>query len=609
MLRPEDKPHIIQICAYVSGLPLGIELSSAWVRAFSCQEIAKSIQQDLDFLHTSSPDVPTRHRSLRAAFDHSWRLLSEEDRRTISKLSIYRNGFSSHAAERLANANPIMLANYVDKNILTRQSNGRYLMPETLRTYALEILKADPLDYQNCINAHGEYYLNLLIALFTAFAGENGASAIKEFWLDVDNIQDAVNWVIEQHDWSLLEASLNPLLSFYELQGRIREGYDITIAILKRVAELIGMQQPDIYYSLLGWDGAFSFRLGFSQDALEKMKARLAYAQSQNDIVYAANTLMLLADSHRRHGDLIIALEEINQCMEIFTPLATSDNALLLGFYANALTVQGMIQVRLGQLEAAHQTVYLCNAVLERSRTRYVRIRLLDLQARIAAVEHRHQESLDLRMEAVAIAEEFNDRRYIAILMNNLSDSAEHIGDVQSSIAYMDKANQISSEIGDRQLIALTSNNLGLLTLLHQNPSDAIPIYERSLTMYRAIHNILGTFLTLRDTSRAYLMARDPISARHLIVEALQLGKELDKPILVLQLLTVIAHLTVQTGQPERAVRLCSLAVAHLNTETFMHGEAKKLLAEIAPQAPDESPLPSSPAPELPTFASLLAEL
>ena len=104
VLRPEDKPHIIQICSQVGGLPLGIELSSAWVRAFSCQEIAKSIQQDLDFVHTNSPDIPTRHRSLRAAFDHSWRLLSEEDRRTISKLSIYRNGFSSHAAERLANA-------------------------------------------------------------------------------------------------------------------------------------------------------------------------------------------------------------------------------------------------------------------------------------------------------------------------------------------------------------------------------------------------------------------------------------------------------------------------------------------------------------------------
>jgi hypothetical protein len=33
---------------------------------------------NLDVLATSLRDVPTRHRSIRAVFDHSWKLLSEE---------------------------------------------------------------------------------------------------------------------------------------------------------------------------------------------------------------------------------------------------------------------------------------------------------------------------------------------------------------------------------------------------------------------------------------------------------------------------------------------------------------------------------------------------
>ena len=608
-LCPEDKPAILQICKLVDGLPLGIELSSSWVRAFSCQEIADSIQINLDFAQTTSPDVPTRHRSLRAAFDHSWQLLSEEDRRTISKLSIYRNGFSQQAADQLANANSTMLASYVDKNLLARQPNARYMMPETLRTYALEYLKADPQEYESLLDAHSEYFLNYLLSLYVVFTGKSGASAIKEFWLDADNTLDALYRAIEQRNWPLVSESIDPLMSAYELQGRIREGNDHAIAIMKRITDLIGMRQPDIYYSLLGWAGNFSFRLGLSQEAFEKMNTSLVYTQSQGDMFHSARTLLFLADAHRRHGDQNTALQEITQCLELLEPQIASGNTVLSGAYAYALTILGMIQHKLDQFEAVWQTLFRCNAVLEKSDRYYFRIRSLDLQARIAVSEGRTKESIDLRLEAIAIAEEFNDRRNIAILLNNLGDSMEHMGDRQSTIAYIAKANQISSEMGDRQLLALTNNNLGFFALQDKNLSDAIAYYERSLTMYRLIHNTLGTFMTLRDTSRAYLLTHDLTSARSLIVEALQLGAELGDPDLVMQLLTVIAHLLAQTGQPERAMQLCSIAIARSSTDSYIRNEAEKLLTEIAPQFPEFATTQSPVNPALPTFASLLAEI
>ena len=609
VLRQEDKPHIIQIISQVGGLPLGIELSSAWVRAYSCQEIASSIAQNLDFIQSSSPDIPTRHRSLRAAFDHSWRLLSEEDRRTLSKLSIYRNGFSAQAADQLANANPTILASYVEKNMLAQMAGDRFLMLETLRMYALENLKADQQEYDHLLDAHSDYFLNFLIEKFASFAGETGAALVKEIWLDTENFRDAINRAIEREHWSLLTLAIGPLMAAYDIQGRFMEGHEHNNAIIKQLSDQTKKQVPELYYLLYGWNGHFSFRLGFSHAAMEKMRISMEFAQSQGNLVLAANFLMLMADAHRRHGDYETALQEITQSVAWLASAITDENTLLTGFYANALSLMGVIQHRVSQFEAAHQTLSLCLAALEKTGARYVRIRALDLQARLAVTDQKYQEAFDLRQEALAIAEEFNDHRNIAIMLNNLGDSAEQLGDNHGAYTLILKANRISSETGDQQLQALTSNNLGLLSLQQNNLPDAIQYYHKSLDMYRRIRNTLGTFLTLRDTSRAHLRVHDLENARLLISEALQLGSELGKPNYVFQLLSVIANLLAQTGRTERAIQLCSIILDHPDTGSFTRNETQQLLAEISPQTTEPGTSLPDLAPGLPTFESLLAEL
>jgi predicted ATPase len=66
----------------------------------SCEEIAEEIERSLEFLTTSLRDLPARHRSLRAVFDHSWRLLGPEEQRVLRRLAVFRGGFSRDAAEQ-----------------------------------------------------------------------------------------------------------------------------------------------------------------------------------------------------------------------------------------------------------------------------------------------------------------------------------------------------------------------------------------------------------------------------------------------------------------------------------------------------------------------------
>ena len=90
----------LRICRLVEGMPLGIELAASWVSVLSCAEIADEIERNIDFLATSMRDVPERHRSLRAAIDQSWRLLSDEQRSAFSRLSVFRGSFMAAPRSR-----------------------------------------------------------------------------------------------------------------------------------------------------------------------------------------------------------------------------------------------------------------------------------------------------------------------------------------------------------------------------------------------------------------------------------------------------------------------------------------------------------------------------
>src|SRR5690606_5053627 len=99
----EERGAISRICAVVGGAPLGIELAAGWLALLTCAEIADTLSREgLDFLATSLHDVPARHRSLREVFEHSWRLLSEEQRTALAALSVFQGGFTRTSAAAVA---------------------------------------------------------------------------------------------------------------------------------------------------------------------------------------------------------------------------------------------------------------------------------------------------------------------------------------------------------------------------------------------------------------------------------------------------------------------------------------------------------------------------
>ena len=157
VLPVEERRAVARLCRLVEGMPLGIELAAAWVQTLSCQEIAQETERSLDFLAVSARDVPDRHRSIRAVFDHSWKLLSAEEQQVMRRLSVFRGGFRREAAEAVAEATLPLLSALIDKSLLRRTAANRYDLHELVRQYAEAKLQDIPQEFETTRDRHSAY--------------------------------------------------------------------------------------------------------------------------------------------------------------------------------------------------------------------------------------------------------------------------------------------------------------------------------------------------------------------------------------------------------------------------------------------------------------------
>ena len=124
-------------------------------------EIAAEIEAGLDFLAADLADLPLRQRSMQAVFAGSWQGLSPAEQAVLSRLSVFRGGFTREAAESVAGANLRILLTLLNKSLLHRTAGGRYNIHELLRQFAARRLYEAGESEQTC-RAHGRYFSRLV---------------------------------------------------------------------------------------------------------------------------------------------------------------------------------------------------------------------------------------------------------------------------------------------------------------------------------------------------------------------------------------------------------------------------------------------------------------
>jgi predicted ATPase/DNA-binding CsgD family transcriptional regulator/transcriptional regulator with XRE-family HTH domain len=302
-LAGANRAAVAQICQLVDGMPLGIELAAAWVRVLSPDEIAGEVRRSLDFLTLNDRDADPRHRSMRAVIDHSWSLLTDEERHIMARLSIFRGGCQREAAERIAGVTLPALLALLDKSLLQRsegpQGAARYEMHELVRQYAAAQLEADPNEAAGTRDRHCAYYAAWVNSKKMALQSLQQHIAVAEIMTEIDNLratwQHAVERRLIEPLWLMSEGTV--LLWFYELRSWYQEGMAITRQAVDalRTPPPANRTEEILLGTLTGCQGWFTFRCGNPTVGLQLLEDSLALLQPGDHPLFLLFTLEQLA--------------------------------------------------------------------------------------------------------------------------------------------------------------------------------------------------------------------------------------------------------------------------------------------------------------------------
>ena len=270
-LTGENVSGVGQVCQLVEGMPLAIRLAASWVPLLSPQEIASELTRSLDMLATDRQDVPLRQRSMRATLDHTWRLLTERERKLLQGLAIFRGGFAREAAQQVTGASLLELMGLADRSLLQPSLPGRYEIHELSRQYAQGKLNQSSDAGAAIRDRHCAYYVAALLKWGADLKGARQKAALAEIEADVENVMVAWKLAITVGDVERVEEALDGLCCFFDWRGRIREGQ----AVCQEATDMLAREERGVQTRLrakvLYWSACFSGALGYTDIASERL--------------------------------------------------------------------------------------------------------------------------------------------------------------------------------------------------------------------------------------------------------------------------------------------------------------------------------------------------
>jgi len=233
-LTPANVPSVVRICRRLDGMPLAVELAAARVSVLTPEQIAERLDDRFALLTSASRSALPRHRTLRAAMDWSYQLLSDDERLLLERLSVFAGGFTLTAAEEVCQGGEIpesqvldLLSSLVARSLVAVQEEdgrARYRLLETVRQYAAEHRRARQAQ-DDVQERHVRYFLALATALESEVVLGRPAR-LRQLDIEHDNLREALAWCAEYSAGSRYGLRIAEALTWYWFHRQLwREGF------------------------------------------------------------------------------------------------------------------------------------------------------------------------------------------------------------------------------------------------------------------------------------------------------------------------------------------------------------------------------------------------
>lgn len=536
----DELRHMASVCRLVEGMPLAIELAATWLRVLRCEEIVAEIAHGLDFLSGTMQDAPPRQRSLRAAFDHSWNLLSADQQRLLCRLAVFMGGFERNAAEYVTGASLLALSALVDTSLLYRSAGGRYDLHEAVRQFALARLADVTGQSEETRARHSTFYLELLRGYAPRLRSDAQPIALRELSDEIDNLRAAWAWAIAHRRFDLLNAALKSFSWLFELRGWLREGVDQLEPAVQAARD--GLDAPlrlEVLGEALAQQGLLFFRIGTFPQALAVLEESLAILRPIGNPALLAAPLIYSAIIRHLNGELSRA--------------------------------QLLIEEALTCAQAAHDAWLVAYADFN--------------LGYLASLTGRYEEGYRRMHVALASWRAIGDPRSIALGLNYISPTVIHLGRFSEARKLLEESLALCEEHGDRWGAGTAYRFLGLTALRQGNTTEARSLLHTSLDIFAGFVIGWDIACSLIYLAEAIACDGDHIEARRLLLDGLTQACSVHALPLALDALVALAGLKLCCCAAE-GLRIAAFVLQHPQSSYEARANAEQVCDTAASRLP-----------------------
>jgi len=419
-LTSNNAAAVSSLCRHLEGLPLALELAAARIRVLTPDQMLTYVARRLDLLVDPSADKDGRHRSLRAATEWSYRLLSPDERRLFLRLSIFEGGWTLAAAGSVCEEPDILEAvEQLRMNSLIQTDvkgvEVRFRMLETLRSFACEQLSAE--EAASVRRRHAEYFLMMAEEAEPHVKGPDEAIWMDALQVEHDNLRAALNWFVS--DSAGGEPGLRLVCALWRF-----------------------------------WIGR-----GYLIEGRERFDAAMAHPGAGDVTVHRARALLYSGDLANSLSDFASAESLFELSLAAFRTLGNRPGA------ANALSRLGLVKMRAGsyaisrQIQEESLALHEDNFDNEGIATSSSYLGLLAIQ------EGDYHLARICNERCLAIYRNLGNRRNLAMTLGNLGLIAAHLGEYASARGLQEESLAIHRELGIQQGIAAALSNLSIILI------------------------------------------------------------------------------------------------------------------------------------------------
>lgn len=481
---------VVKICQLVDGMPLGIELAATWLKFYGCPQIIQEMQRSLDFLATTLRNLPARHRSMRAVFEHSWNLLSVSEQQVLQRLSIFRGGFDRAAAQWVAGATLSLLVALAEKSLIQVAPSERYQIHELLRQFAEEKLLTQPEEVSAVQKRHSAYYLNFLQEQEIPLKGRTQGTALTIIEGEIENIRIAWRWALTHENIETLADAADALYVFYYVHAWFKEGK----RTFEQAAVALAMSKPAgqrgiLWAKLLTYqalmEGWFDWAIG----------GAATYHQVEQQCRQIVDILQLLGAAEECSCALR-ALGEYYRCMGQFDKMREYNQQALDCAQAKGdrweigqtLYMSGFGYYWAGEYETAIACLQRGVNLGETGGDAATLSDTLNVLSRAYRALGDYKNAQQAAQSAFAIRTTVGDRYGMAWSQQVLGDLFWRIGDYEMAQRYSQASVDLFAELGLIRLQAVALNNLGNIACSRNQIAQAKSYFQQAIAHYAKSH-------------------------------------------------------------------------------------------------------------------------